>query len=413
MASNLLETVRAYLTPDLIDSAGTHVGESSSGINKAVTASIPALLAMFVNRAEKGDAQGLYNDANEAANSNVLQDRQKLFSGGIGSILPGEREGFRGLSGQNSSSLTSIIANYAGIKTDSVQKLLAMLAPLSLAALGKHTQENNITASGFATYMSGQKNAIRNAIPQGFPVDDLFGDRVEPTASTAPYAATTETTERFNEPERKKTNWVPLLLLGLGLVALIWFLTRDRDETTSSISSADSTSIADTSNTSTVPVADMSTRESTKVKLNDGTEINAYKGGVEDQLVACLNDAGCEAGKDQWYDFDNINFEVGSAKLTAESQAQVNNIAAILKAYPDAKIKIGGYTDKTGDDAANQTLSQQRAEAVLNAIKEAGADNKQLAGAEGYGSKFAKASATATDDERRQDRRIAVQLRDK
>jgi hypothetical protein len=75
MASNLLETVRAYLTPDLIDSAGTHVGESSSGINKAVTASIPALLAMFVNRAEKGDAQGLYNDANEAANSNVLMRR--------------------------------------------------------------------------------------------------------------------------------------------------------------------------------------------------------------------------------------------------------------------------------------------------------------------------------------------------
>ena len=58
-------------------------------------------------------------------------------------------------------------------------------------------------------------------------------------------------------------------------------------------------------------------------------------------MVACLNDAGCTAGTDKWFDFDNINFETGSARLTAESQAQVKNIAAILNAYPKVVIKIG------------------------------------------------------------------------
>ena len=173
------------------------------------------------------------------------------------------------------------------------------------------------------------------------------------------------------------------------------------------------TTPADTNTTTTMPTTSNTSRESTKVKLADGTEINAYKGGVEDQLVACLNDAGCAAGKDKWYDFDNINFETGSAKLTAESQAQVQNIVAILKAYPKAKIKIGGYTDKTGNAAANKTLSQQRADAVMNAIKASGADAGQLVGAEGYGSEFAKVAADASDEERRKDRRIAVQLREK
>jgi outer membrane protein OmpA-like peptidoglycan-associated protein len=86
---------------------------------------------------------------------------------------------------------------------------------------------------------------------------------------------------------------------------------------------------------------------------------------------------------------------------------------AILKAYPKAKIKIGGYTDKTGDADANKKLSQQRADAVMNAIKTSGANISQLLGAEGYGSGFAKMDSTASDEERKVDRRIAVQLREK
>ncbi len=77
------------------------------------------------------------------------------------------------------------------------------------------------------------------------------------------------------------------------------------------------------------------------------------------------------------------------------------------------KIKIGGYTDKSGDSAANQKLSLERANATLAAIKAAGANPKQLVGAEDYGSMFAKANATAPDEERKKDRRIAVSVREK
>ncbi|HYK54936.1 MAG TPA: OmpA family protein, partial [Flavisolibacter sp.] len=156
-----------------------------------------------------------------------------------------------------------------------------------------------------------------------------------------------------------------------------------------------------------------SARTSTKVRLANGTELEAYAGGVEEKLVNCLDDAACTAGKDKWFDFDNINFETGSANLTPESQAQVKNIVAVLNAYPKAKIKIGGYTDKTGNAASNQKLSQQRADAVMNAIKAAGAKPEQVTGAEGYGSTMAKMPASASDEERRADRRISVQLREK
>ena len=153
--------------------------------------------------------------------------------------------------------------------------------------------------------------------------------------------------------------------------------------------------------------------ESVKVTLPGNIEIEANKGGIEDKLVAFLNDSTSKAGKDVWFDFDNLNFKTGSAEITEESNVQVQNIAAVLKAYPKLKIKIGGYTDKTGDSVANMQLSQKRADAVLDALKKSNANSAQLIGAEGYGSEYAKADADAPDEERQKDRRISLGVREK
>src|SRR6478735_11705574 len=152
---------------------------------------------------------------------------------------------------------------------------------------------------------------------------------------------------------------------------------------------------------------------SIKVTLPGGIQIEALKGGIEDKLVAFLNDANSKPGKDVWFDFDNLNFKINSAEITEESNIQVQDIVAILKAYPKLKIKIGGYTDKTGDSIANLRLSQERADAVLDALKKANANAAQLTGAEGYGSQYAKAAADAPDEERKKDRRISLSVREK
>ena len=152
---------------------------------------------------------------------------------------------------------------------------------------------------------------------------------------------------------------------------------------------------------------------SIKVKLTNGSELDANKGGIEDMLVSFLNDVNSKAGTDVWFNFDNLSFKTGSAEITEESNAQIKNIAAVLKAYPKLKIKIGGYTDKTGDSLNNIKLSQSRADAVFAALKAAGANADQLIGAEGYGSQFAKAAADASDEERKKDRHISLGIREK
>ena len=153
--------------------------------------------------------------------------------------------------------------------------------------------------------------------------------------------------------------------------------------------------------------------ETVHVMLPNGVAIDAYRNGIEDQLVHFLNDPARQVDNSTWFDFDKLNFETGSATITAESMPQIRNIAAILKAFPNASIKIGGYTDATGDKMANQKLSQARAEAVVTELKNNGITDAQLSGAEGYGSKFAKAPANASDEERKMDRRISVSVRKK
>ncbi len=150
-------------------------------------------------------------------------------------------------------------------------------------------------------------------------------------------------------------------------------------------------------------------RESLKVKLPDGVELEAYKGGIEDQLVAYLHSSEA-VSKDRWFDFDDLNFETGSAIISAASEKQVQNIAAILKAYPKVNIKIGGYTDNTGDSVANVTLSQQRADAVTDKLKPTAPN--QLVPGEGYGPNHFVAP-NDTEENKKKNRRISVNVRAK
>lgn len=156
----------------------------------------------------------------------------------------------------------------------------------------------------------------------------------------------------------------------------------------------------------------VATKESLLVKLANGKELEAYKGGIEDNLVSYLNDANSQLDKAKWFDFDNLLFETGSSKLTPESNRQLQNVAEILAAYPKLKLKLGGYTDNVGDSLANVKLSQSRAESVEAELKKLKVNAAQLVGAEGYGPMHPVAD-NATAEGRALNRRISVNVREK
>jgi outer membrane protein OmpA-like peptidoglycan-associated protein len=59
-----------------------------------------------------------------------------------------------------------------------------------------------------------------------------------------------------------------------------------------------------------------------------------------------------------------VEFKQGTAELLPESYTMLDNVYESLKAYPEVKIEMAGYTDNTGNPAANKKLSLHRAEKV-------------------------------------------------
>lgn len=82
---------------------------------------------------------------------------------------------------------------------------------------------------------------------------------------------------------------------------------------------------------------------------------------------------------------ERVTFASGSALLNADARAQLGEVASALKSRPSARVSLRGYADPEGDAAANQTLSQQRTDAVRNALIEAGANLDQVRSASGLG----------------------------
>ena len=79
----------------------------------------------------------------------------------------------------------------------------------------------------------------------------------------------------------------------------------------------------------------------------------------------------------------NIFFDFNSWELKPESVASLERLVEILNDNPTVVMEIGAHTDSRGQVEYNQKLSQNRAQAVVNFLKEHGVDLRRLR-ARGY-----------------------------
>jgi outer membrane protein OmpA-like peptidoglycan-associated protein len=415
MSFNLMDAAKGLFTSELLGKASSFLGESEGGISKAMTGIVPTVLSGLVSKTSTHEGAGaVAHMVDEQSNAGILGNLGGFFGNDGGGLLNKGAGLLSSLFGGKADGITGLISNFAGVKSSTATSLLSMALPAVLGLIGKHTSGGG--ASGIASLLSSQKDNIAAAMPAGLNLSSVLGGAGSTVSNAAPAAKATTT--HYAEEAVEKTGGgamrflLPLLLLAAAAMGAWYFFGKNKGDDTEKATPVVTETPKDTSTPAPTMVGG---KESLKVKLADGTEIDAFKGGVEDKLVAFLSTnwkaLGADSLKKIWYDFDNLNFDLGKSTITTESMGQVKNLAAILKAYPDAKIKVGGYTDKKGDAAGNKKLSQSRADAVIAALKGLGSNAAQLLGGEGYGSQFAIVAAEASDEERRKDRRTAVSVR--
>jgi outer membrane protein OmpA-like peptidoglycan-associated protein len=83
---------------------------------------------------------------------------------------------------------------------------------------------------------------------------------------------------------------------------------------------------------------------------------------------------------------NNIFFDFDKATLRPLSNVELKNLVQLMKSNPTMKVEIAGHTDSKGDEAYNQKLSEERAQAVVNYLIAAGIDPNRMK-AKGYGKK--------------------------
>jgi len=79
-----------------------------------------------------------------------------------------------------------------------------------------------------------------------------------------------------------------------------------------------------------------------------------------------------------------VQFNTGKSTLKSSSFLYLDQIAMILKDYPDYKLIIGGHTDDVGSAVINQRLSERRAKSCYEYLINKGIDSRRLRYA-GYG----------------------------
>jgi outer membrane protein OmpA-like peptidoglycan-associated protein len=177
--------------------------------------------------------------------------------------------------------------------------------------------------------------------------------------------------------KNKKFNWLPWLLLALGLLALLFALSRcNRDDTAA-----------------VAPVASPAAAATGDVVA---TTPNA---GAADALTGTSGLgtflAGTEAAPRSFV-FEKLNFDSAKSAVRAEDVAEIDQVAATLKQYGTARVRIAGYADARGNDAANMALGRARADSIKAALVAKGVDAARIETVSGGENDPVDSNATAS-----------------
>ncbi|UOE37263.1 OmpA family protein [Chryseobacterium oryzae] len=426
MALNIIDLIKGQLGAALVSQTASQLGESESGISKAISGLLPVVIGGLANNSDNPTV--LDTVANSSSNG-ILGSLSSATSGN--SFISGL---LTSIFGDKLSGIINSVATYAGISNNSSSSLLNMVTGATIGSIGKYASENNLDRNGIASLLNDQKGIISTLLPAGLSLASLnVGDwakgygfegnenpATKPVVDAPRVEVTRSTAETGTFPDRTTSSeggsiWKWLLPVILLLVASYFLWQQCRKSETTTTTSVEGDSLKTKTDTTTVNSTATTTKVDEDIDLN-GTALKGYRNGMEDQMISFLKSGEYTNAKDdaalknRWFDFDHVNFKMGSAnQLEAGSESQLQNLVAILKAFPDAKIKIGGYTDKTGNEANNLKLSAERANFIKDWLSKQGVASQVIA-ADGYGSEFAKVDAKASDAERAVDRKMSVRF---
>ncbi|MEZ5402334.1 MAG: OmpA family protein [Bryobacteraceae bacterium] len=392
---NLIESLMGMVDASTLSSIAGTLGESEGAVAGGLKSAGASMLGAIGQRS--GDTGFLNSILGLLGNPALAGGAASLLGGGSNAAVSSLGSQFLGLLfGGQQSGVTAAIAQAAGLRGASASNLLAIAAPLVMSFLGGKAKAEGLGAAGLGRLLAAELPNLQGLIPAGV------------LSMAMPSLPSMQAPE---VPANR--GWLlPLLLIAAAGLGLLWYLNQGAEpmkEAAHEAAHSASTAAheAASSAASTVNAAWAALGEFFKRKLPNGIELSIPQLGVENKLVDFI-ESSAPVDRTTWFDFDRLLFDTGKATLQPESQEQLKNVAEILKAFPNVNIKIGGYTDNTGNPAANMQLSAARAATVMNELAGMGIDKARLE-SEGYGEEHPVAP-NDTEEGRQKNRRVSMRV---
>jgi OmpA-OmpF porin, OOP family len=401
MPNTLLSSLSSTLNLSTREEIARSLGESEPAVSKGFELATAAIFDGLNRLTSQPDAMRQVIDM---ASKGPADIGSAVIAGQLASptspLISSGKKFLTAVLGRGQDTTLNAVSRESRLRATSAATVLAIAGQSVLSFIGGRVRAEGMTATSLAAFLQTEGARMRESLPVGFP-------EAPAVPPIQPLINETVTTRRIEvdpviaqtvRKERSIWAWLlPLLLLLLGL--LLWFLFRPQPAPV-----AEAPAPMQAAAPAVPAVSSLGSLVSRQ--LVDGTTLNFPERGVEGRLLAFIQDPASKPDKTTWFDFDRLLFNTGSATLQPQSMEQLNNIAAILKAYPVVHLTIGGYTDNTGDATSNRKLSQGRADNVTAELVKLGVAPDRLV-AKGYGEEHPVLD-NSTEAGRAQNRRISM-----
>jgi len=160
---SLLNSLIEEFGDDAIQQISGQIGADSAGTQQAISAALPMLMGALGRNASSDDgAQALTNALAKDHDGSILNDLSSAFSdpntASTGSSILGH------VLGGKQDNVVQGLSQSSGLDSGSIGKLLPMLAPVVMGALGKQQSQGGLDAAGIASMLSGERQQAESQL---------------------------------------------------------------------------------------------------------------------------------------------------------------------------------------------------------------------------------------------------------
>lgn len=457
MSVNLLDLFKNQITGEAMKSISGLVGESEEKTGSALSGIAATLMGSLANKASSSDgAASLLSDLGKA-DTGIMSNITGLLGGDQkDSLLEKGGSLVTSLLGGKSDSILSSITSMAGIGSGSGSMLMKLAGPMLMGFVGKYVKDKALDAIGLGSLLGSQKDHIKAAMPSGLfdklgfaslggAAKEMIGKAagaVTGAASGVTDAATgaaRNVTGAANGAAKGITDaasaatggggggFMKTLLIALGLLAVGFFAYKgcsggdhdggkhgkvekhgdkkgdDHKKVDAGIDKLNTDGHGDNAN------ADHDANNQGGSHADGSDSANPDTDGMDAQGLNFeagswaynLNDYLKNGSGSKSFTLDQLDFD--SDEVSAAGKTQLDNLAAILKAYPSLTAEIQGHSDKAKNAVgATKKKATTKAKAAWAKLKltARGVDGKQLS-TKGYGDEQLRSDIPEDDNKQK------------